>query len=403
MPDDSLLHDLIEGDLSESERQSVFARLHADPELQRRYLQLNRLNDALVEDAHSVAVPLDVTAAIYAAVGVPLPAPRMHAPTAAIRAPVGESGATGWSGATWGAVIVAGLCLLGLVVHVVWNRSEGTSDLIEHNRLSAGTVAPEQQGGAEWRAPDATNRAGSVRERTTARVTAPRHQLPSAPGRVVPEPAPPVLMDSTRPEAESGPMIESVLSTASIVSVPDAVSPVDVPGVSMIRLRNALPISGWFISIRGFAGSSIPSVSIAAQSAGGPRDVSLSAGRVVSENGRAGLEFGRETIAQYFSHLEADGYARYWQTPLEYWLTAYYEHALMGFFDRKLLLVSRINAGAAFEIGPMMRAGLHARLPIARQFEISCGGEAALTLYRFESAWLTSKRISAVGGLTVRF
>ncbi|MBI5648229.1 MAG: hypothetical protein HY962_14960 [Ignavibacteriae bacterium] len=430
MNDDMMLHALIEGELNDVEQQDVFRRLSRDVALQRRYRELVRLQSAMQEDARSLSVPPAYTAAVFSSLGLAIPEAVTHTASPAgveIAAPAATVPGVQTAAAVWWTTgRLAGLLgLLGTAAVMVflW-RSPSVSPSAESN-----TAIPVQE--AEQLPPvytippvpdtaagsSVTNTLRTEITATKSHVNHSRHMATQP--RINGERS--ITLGAPSEDAATR-ELRITLPPAATVHTPAVMPPIrSDAGTPGLRADSSVHVDtvskhtddvshnegtflrGMVLVLRYSAGTSSPAVTIGSKSSTALRDLAFAAGYAVSGKDRVGVELGREAFAQRFGVLETEGYARYQQNPLEYWLSAYYERAHVSLFSGLLTVFTKINAGAVNELGPMLRGSAGVRVPITGSVETYLAGEGVIVAYRHSNLWLTSKKYGPTAGLAVTF
>jgi hypothetical protein len=435
-PDELQLHALLDGELNDAEQQAMFARLSADHDLQRRYRELLQLRAAMHEDARSLTVPPEVTAAVFTAVGLSIPetisaatAASTHtAATAVPSAPIAVAARAGWWTVRRLALLLAGggaLVVGGLLLRPTAADAPATATAPRHESIartappsSTGDAAAAQQAAPLHRAatvPAAASAAQRAQRQFPARRDAADRGTRGTQGtsaveaaRPVPAPVDAPARDAAAPAGRELDPSPARTDTQAAPARPPATAE-DAPVAAVVAQRAEVgparagqPL-GVLVTLRALAAASSPAVDVASQSGSDLRDVVIGAGYAATEDDRIGLEIGREAFPQTFTRVEGAVTARYAQKPVETWFAAFYERALWRMFQEKMILFSKIDAGAVMELGPLARAGIGLRAALGPMVEVHVAGEGAIAAYRFESQWLSSRRYGLTAGLTVVF
>jgi hypothetical protein len=482
--DDMKLHSLINGDLNDTEQQTMFEKLHSDAALQHHYRDLVRLRAAMEEDAHSLCVPPEATAAVFAAIGLSAPtanAPSVNASTAS--APTGSAHlAAGpahhisadvmsvglrWLSRRWLSVLTLGVSIIGATVFVSIrtqapephqaagghmrdvspsaapqttapvspstpapsgnNASPSTTaqsfdgtPMLPNTRVKAHTGNTEHAAPASAKAPagHGTSTAHESMPMSRNVATGSEGTLPLTKPSGNQDRQPLALVDSVRhsPRPVSGAETLRPEAHPSIAQpthrtdpIPDQASATSAPPPDTSAARwvqsvfhSSSPL-GFIFGLRGILAASLPAVDVASQTNTSMRNIAISIGRAISPSDRIGIEAGREAFSQKFGQANSFYYTEYEQSPLEYWMTAFYNRTISNVFTEDLTAYAQLNAGMAWEIGPMLRCSLGVRYPMSEMLGVYVAGEGTVATYKFNSHWLTSKKYGVTGGISLSF
>jgi len=164
----------------------------------------------------------------------------------------------------------------------------------------------------------------------------------------------------------------------------------------------ALP-PGYAAVVRGLLSQSIPASSVATSTGGLPSNVAAGIFRMLGAHHQVGVEIGQEPFGQQFSRQERDSFVVYKQNPTLFWGTVAYRIvaspvSMLG----GMIPYAQTNLGVA-RVGPLARITLGFLFDIADKLDLIVGGEGAMMWYRFESAWLSTRKIGATFGAAFKF
>jgi hypothetical protein len=409
IPNELRLHALFGGGLNDEERQALLDRMKPDAELKRTYRELLDVENAIRKDAGSLTLPREATIAVFTALGlsVPAAAPRLMvetdaAPVALAPAaePVASAVPAAWAGwqvsrlsmAVWCsiAVLVAGFFLLRNT-----NSPGGRKAQVERHESALPSASTPVAAAVDARSSSSAAQQTGLKKTAGARGLTTRSELS-------------VLSAREGRPSEAIDMQTRELSPNTIDALKDLpVTPFNEPtgnyGVPVTASHIDERRLGLILTCRGLIATAFPAVNVPSQSATSMKNFGIGVMFPLDETQRVGLEVGREAFPQRFGRIESEVYASYTQNPLEYWLSACYDWTFVSFPYSNISLFSRMNAGAAWEVGPMLRASVGARLGIIGRMECSLAAEGMLAAYRFETLWLTSKKIGVTAGIAITF
>jgi hypothetical protein len=114
-----------------------------------------------------------------------------------------------------------------------------------------------------------------------------------------------------------------------------------------------------------------------------------------------GAEFGNETFSQIY--LDQNTQIKYEQTPKVFYFGVAGKYNLTDYHFIGIYPSVQLFAGSS-ALGPIIRSNLLLQSnAISNQFNIFAGIEGSTVLYSNQNVWYTSKKLSIVGGLNIKF
>jgi hypothetical protein len=429
-------------------RRALSTRIEADPALRSRLTAHRALADAMHEDARSHVIPNEATIGVFATLGMKPPsippgsihsALFSHAATDA--AALEELLAVLDTGVPTGGsvnpevirIMSTGRAVLGSLTYrrigiVIATTVLITAAIVLLQQFTEPTQRPHPREEAQSIStapshPQPANPSGGTTPNSNSRVSASADGAsPSAVTAATTPPGIPTrwagLVTSRGSSSSASDLHSASQGSLDVHAAPDVIAqpveflpspncpPASEPAVAQVVELIIPKTRAWphvLVSIRAMFSRSAPAVDVPSQSGTVIRDFGIGILFSISDGARLGIEGGRESFPQIFGRSEGGVYATYRQNPLETWIAAVYEHGLLQGWGGHVELLVRMEGGAVWSLGPMLRAGVGLDVQLASGIDLLTAAEGSLTSYRFESNWLTTKRYGLTTGLRLTF
>ncbi|MCZ7557351.1 MAG: hypothetical protein M5R41_13200 [Bacteroidia bacterium] len=368
-----MLHAYLDGELDGPHEEALFRMLSEDGALRAEMQDHLAIRKAVQHDTQAFTPPAAATAAIFGALGFSIPA----ATTAA------ASGA----GKIW---FASGSAILAVVTSML---------------LSTLFTSTDQQIYADAGVPAAPVMTLNIEESAPLGDIVSSAPADTRQGRSVSD-SQPVLEELPKPTAFE----EQPEQLVEIECLPPAAfgergepdlrglrAPF-IPYVSFLRM----PVDGMMFYLRNTASQSSPAGTFGASSELLMNNLHIGALYPLSRYHALGVEFGREIFPQSFDGTLRGAVVRYEQSPVVYCATAVYQ-LTAGEVLPLMHPYAQIQAGAAFNLGPLARAGLGVAVKPFEKISLLIGAEGSILAYKFQNKWFDTKKLGLTYGLRYEF
>jgi hypothetical protein len=171
-----------------------------------------------------------------------------------------------------------------------------------------------------------------------------------------------------------------------------------IPYTSFLRI----PVEGMTFYLRNTASQSTPSNVLGSSSDVLMANVNVGALYPFSPYHALGVEFGREVFPQSFNGTLRGAAVRYEQSPAVYCATAVYQINAGEVLPLTHPFV-QLQAGAAFNLGPLARASMGVAIKPFERISFLIGAEGSILAYKFQNKWFDTKKLGLTYGLRYAF
>jgi hypothetical protein len=368
-----MLHAYLDGELDGPHEEALFRMLSEDGALRAEMQDHLAIRKAVQHDTQAFTPPAAATAAIFGTLGFSIPS--------------AASAASSGAGKFW---FASGSAVLAVV----------TSMLL--SMLFTGT---DQQSFATAGTPDTPAISLNIAEST------PLGDLPIAlPAHAKKEATTPTPQTVAEELPELASFQEQPLQLVEVECLPPATfagrgepdlrglrAPF-IPFVNLLRM----PVDGAMFYLRNTASQSTPSNVVGASSDVLVANVNVGALYPLSRYHALGVEFGREIFPQSFNGTLRGAAVRYEQSPAVYCATAVYQ-INAGEVLPLTHPFAQIQAGAAFNLGPLARASMGVAIQPFERISFLIGAEGSILAYKFQNKWFDTKKLGLTYGLRYAF